>query len=125
MLNEPFDQKELQLAKSKFEALRRDMGSSDMELIILGKDLEIKRLPVLQTILSSQLERGIFEKIQKEYTEFLRQELKNTSIVIEVSYQEETKKKRPFTSKEKYEYMVKENPAIKELKTRLGLDFEF
>ena len=39
--------------------------------------------------------------------------------------QENNKEKVPYTNKDKYEQMTKENPKLQSLKKKLGLDFDF
>ena len=38
---------------------------------------------------------------------------------------EDPKKDKIFTSKDKYDFMVKEQPLLQKLKDKLGLDFEY
>ncbi len=75
--------------------------------------------------LSSSLEISILERLEQGIVQFFRKELKNSLIQLQKEVSEQEKSKKLYTSKEKYDYMVEQNPALKDLKERLGLDFEF
>ncbi len=75
--------------------------------------------------LSSSLEISILERLEQGIVQFFRIKLKNSMIQLQKEVSEQEKSKKLYTSKEKYDYMVEQNPALKDLKERLGLDFEF
>lgn len=52
----------------------------------------------------------------------LRQNLKNTNIVMRVRITEDNEKNLAYTNKEKYELMLKLNPHIQKLKDEFGLE---
>ncbi|MDH5609173.1 MAG: hypothetical protein OEY56_06810, partial [Cyclobacteriaceae bacterium] len=58
-------------------------------------------------------------------TAFLRAELKNDFIRMSHEVKEGETVKKLYTSSDKYDYMVTQNPQLKELKEQLGLDFEY
>ncbi len=56
---------------------------------------------------------------------FLKEQLDNRSIYIEIVLaKEEKQEKTYYTNKDKFEAMATENPALNELKMKLGLDIE-
>ena len=56
----------------------------------------------------------------------LRNKLQNDTIEVITRIQEKTNEERiPYTNKDKYEQMTKENPKLQNLKEKLGLDFDF
>lgn len=64
----------------------------------------------------------MLNNIKSELTTFLREKLKNNTIILtgEVNVTED--KKVIYTSREKFEYLAEKNPILNELKDRLGLD---
>ena len=56
---------------------------------------------------------------------FLRSALKNDHINLKKEVRKEAAQQKLYTSSDKYEYLVKKNPKLKDLKDKLGLDFEF
>jgi len=93
------------------------------------KNTMLNNLPALKEnyhveaqVYNPQQEQALKDEIIS-LSEFLRKELKNTSIVIDVSITEENTKKLAYTDKEKFDLMVSKNENInslvKEFKLRL------
>ncbi len=103
--------------------MRPDAG--DTEKLILGREVKKGEQYEALIFLSSELEASFLDKFETELIQFLRRELCNDYLSInkQVAQQEETRKL--YTSKDIYEYMVKQNPKLAELKDKLGLDFDY
>ena len=56
-----------------------------------------------------------------EILSFLRTQLKNTRIQMQVRIDEANQKHLAYTSAEKYEHLLKINPLLEDLKTEFGL----
>jgi DNA polymerase-3 subunit gamma/tau len=63
------------------------------------------------------------EREQGPLLNFLREKLKNYSIELKISVNEESAKKYAFTPEEKYEKLKEKNPAIELLRKEFDLDF--
>lgn len=63
------------------------------------------------------------EREQGPLLNFLREKLRNHSIVLKISVNEESAKKYAFTPEEKYEKLREKNPAIELLRKEFDLDF--
>ncbi len=96
-----------------------------MEQLVLNRPIRKMDDTKLMISLASPLEVNILEKAEQGIVLYLRTELRNSKILIENEVQEQEVSKKLYTSKDKYEYMVGINPALKEMKERLGLDFEY
>lgn len=59
-----------------------------------------------------------------ELVQYLRQKLNNYSIVISTKIVPGSQKVDPYSAEEKYQYMLKKNPNLAELRKRLDLDIE-
>lgn len=62
------------------------------------------------------------ERAQHPLMEFLRKSLKNYSLKLEITVNEEVSKKYAFTTQEKYEKLKEKNPNIEVLRKTFGLD---
>ncbi|MDR0231565.1 MAG: DNA polymerase III subunit gamma/tau [Dysgonamonadaceae bacterium] len=93
------------------------------------KNTMLNNLPALKEnyrievlVYNPQQEQALKDEIIS-LAEFLRKELKNTSIIIDVSITEENTKKLAYTDKEKFELLVSKNESlsslVKEFKLRL------
>ncbi len=74
-------------------------------------------------VLNKSQEQEIL-KIHDELLAYLRANLKNPNIKIEIAHSEEDiKSDKPYTDKEKFEYFEKKYPLLNEIKKQLDLDF--
>ncbi|MFK7954442.1 MAG: hypothetical protein AB8B73_16435 [Ekhidna sp.] len=75
--------------------------------------------------LSSQLEGSFLDKFETELIQYIRTELKNDHISLKRDIAQLAEVNKLYTSKDIYEHMIEKNPALKDLKDRLGLDFDY
>lgn len=122
MTNE-FSEEDLQAAWSKFQNL--DVERSSTEASVVKRKVRKLDGAEIEVGLTSSLEITIFERIELQAVSFLRKELQNDRIAIIKQVEEAEETKKLYTSKDIYEYMVQVNPAIQNLKEKLGLDFEY
>ena len=124
-LSEEFTDDDLQETWVAFRSKRIEEKAGDMELLVLNRPIKKADENKLLISLASPLEVSILEKAEQNIVLYLRTELRNTKILIENEVLEQEISKKLYTSKDKFEYMVGINPALKEMKERLGLDFEY
>lgn len=108
-----------------FKEERIKKGASDTEKLVLNRKLSKAGEHQVKIFLESQLEISILEKFEAELIRFFRKNLNNSLIQLEKEVSEQDESKQLYTSKEKFEYMARQNPALRALKDRLGLDFEY
>lgn len=76
--------------------------------------------------ITSKLEESFTARFEQELTLFLRKELKNSEIVLKWTLNEVVdEKKKLYTGQDKFEALAEQNPLLRELKDRLGLDYDF
>ncbi len=112
-------------AWNRFKENRLNQGASDTEKLVLNRELIKSGDHEVKILLESQLEISILEKFESLLIQHLRKELDNTKIQIEKEVSDQVVTKNLYTSREKFEYMAQQNPALVEFKERLGLDFDF
>ena len=122
--NEAFTEGELQEAWKNFIELRKKKVVSEMEQLILTRQITKKDMNAL-IVLNSSLELAILDRIEVELVNFLRETLSNDQLIVHKEVKEDPKKDKLYTSKDKYDFMVKEQPLLQKLKDKLGLDFEY
>ncbi len=121
---EPFTEKDLQNSWKAFGENWKNI--SDTDKLILNRTIKKGKGHVVVLELASQLEVSFVEKREVDLVQFLISDLKNDHIVLRKEViKEQNDNKKLYTSKDIYEYMVKENPHLQELKDRLGLDFDY
>lgn len=122
---EAFDEEALQKSWIEFREICQKNGVSDTEMLVLNRTVEKSGENDVLIHLASALETSILERLEQNIVQHFRKSLKNTLILLKRDVSEQEKSRKLYTSKEKYDYMVEQNPALKDLKDRLGLDFEF
>jgi DNA polymerase-3 subunit gamma/tau len=79
----------------------------------------------VELVFSNQAQQDDFVKnLKQEMTEFLRNELRNDNISIEMVISETEQKNLLYTEEDKFRHMVTKNPALGKLKQQMNLDFE-
>ncbi len=121
----PFTNEQVQELWASFKKERLENGASDTEKLVLDRRLERTDEDVITIYLESQLEISILEKCEQDLSQYLKKHLDNTVFHIRKEVTEIKSTKNLYTSREKFEYMVQQNPALQELKDKLGLDFDY
>ena len=76
--------------------------------------------------LNNPIEEPFLQGIRTSLIAYLRDKMSNSSLLV-IGIMREADATRPmiYTNKEKFEYLLDKNPAIKELKERFGLDADY
>ena len=121
-----FDNEQLQKVWKDYVNQQKEKEKSnfattlDMNEPVLLEDCKI------EIQISNKSQEVVIEKEKIDLHEFLRNKLQNDTIEVITKIQEKTDEERiPYTNKDKYEQMAKENPKLQNLKEKLGLDFDF
>ena len=113
----------MQAAWLKLKEIKQNTG--DKEKIITTKKIEKSGEHNVKIFLSNRLETSFLEKVEKDVIQYLRKELDNDFIDIEKEVTQVGEIKKLYTSNDIYAYMVEQNPKLKDLKEKLGLDFDY
>jgi len=118
-----FNDEDLQRVWKSFGDSRKEAGDTDK--LILNREVEKGDEHQVIIHLASQLEVSFLEKLEVDLIQHLRTELENDHITLKREIMQEEESKKLYTSKDIFDHMVKENPNLKDLKDRLGLDFDY
>ncbi|WP_064196356.1 MULTISPECIES: DNA polymerase III subunit gamma/tau [Emticicia] len=118
--NEPFTFEAAQQALFAFA------NESDLETlrVMLKRDFELNDT-TFHLHLDNQIQMDTLTQIKQDLATFLRQRLRNVSIQITAEMLETISERRPYTAQEKFEYLANKNPALYELREKLGLELVF
>lgn len=75
--------------------------------------------------LKNPIEVDGIEKIKSDLLNFIRKRFQNKSIQLQHQVNIEQAAERPYTPKEKFEAMLKVNPALGKLRDTFGLDTDY
>lgn len=108
-----------------FRSQKESSNTGEMERLILKRNIRLVSANAIEIELNSSLELSILERFEQELITFLRNHLENDVFELKKTVKEDKQEKKLYTSTDKFNYMAEKNPALRKLKDKLGLDFEF
>ena len=119
--NQNLDKKSL---KSFLDEYIKIKNISNSKLSVLNKEFTIDKNEI-SIKLGSDLENEIFEDLKNDLLLKIKSHFKNQEIRFKISIDKKKKSKKLYTGKEKFEFLMKNNKEIKNLKNQFNLDYEF
>ena len=119
--NQNLDKKSL---KSFLDEYIKIKNISNSKLSVLNKEFTIDKNEI-SIKLGSDLENEIFEDLKNDLLLKIKGNFKNKEIKFKISIDKKKKSKKLYTGKEKFEFLMKNNKEIKNLKNQFNLDYEF
>jgi hypothetical protein len=120
--DETFTTEQLQQVWNEFAEQRRKYQA---EYQMLKQPFELRNNQIV-VLLHSPVQETMLNGVRLELGTLLREKLRNNSIQLLGEFVKEGEQKKAiYTNRDKFEYLMEKNPALKELKERFGLDAEF
>jgi DNA polymerase-3 subunit gamma/tau len=92
--------------------------------ILTSRKPVLKEDSVIDLVLYNKVEDLSFQPKKPDLLDFLRTELRNFKISVNVIIEENGDVSKPYTADEKYRAMIAKNPTLKDLKDKLDLEVE-
>jgi DNA polymerase-3 subunit gamma/tau len=121
LLREQFTLEDLKLGWAAFAEQRRHLQA---EYLVLQNDFVLEDTTIVLQLLNP-VQETLLNGLKSELTAFLRERLRNGAILIKGQIVQTQGKKTIYTAREKFDHLAEKNPALRELKDRLGLDTDF
>jgi len=80
---------------------------------------------VITVLLNNPIEEPMLQGMKSDLVGYLREKLNNSTLQVEGEMQQNNTKRKAYTNKEKFDYLVEKNPLLKELQEKLGLDPDY
>ncbi|MBA4849190.1 DNA polymerase III subunit gamma/tau [Emticicia sp. BO119] len=93
--------------------------------VMLKRDFDLVDGHILKLRLDNQVQMDLLTQMKQDLAVYLRQQLQNSSIQIASEIVENQQERRPYTAQEKFEFLANKNPALWDLKEKLGMDLVF
>jgi DNA polymerase-3 subunit gamma/tau len=121
--DQSFTDEQLRTAWNDYAEQRKKFQA---EYQMLSQPFQVRNNQIVVTLLSP-VHETMLNNVKAEIATYLRDRLKNSTIQIvgELKEPEEGDKKIYYTARDKFDYLVEKNPALREMKDRLGLDPDF
>ena len=120
--NSKFDQKSLEQSWKKFQTKISNSGRKNLESILSISTPKLKEKDKIEYTLTNNTSRLELNKNKNELIDFLKKDLKNDNISIEVKVNKLKEKKFIYTPTEKYDKLKKLNPNIETLRKEFKLN---
>ena len=120
--NSKFDQKSLEQSWKKFQTKISNSGRKNLESILSISNPELKENNKVEYTLTNNTSRLELNKNKNELIDFLKKDLENDNISIEVKVNKLKEKKFIYTPTEKYDKLKKLNPNIETLRKEFKLN---
>lgn len=119
-----YSEEQLQNFYSEFIGLIKKRNTPRVLATLQHKQPRIIQPEQLELSMDNALQVEYFEEIKVELTRYLREKLNNHHLRIVTKIEEQSETKLPYSAEERYQYLLKKNPALAELRKRLNLDIE-
>lgn len=119
-----FSQANLEKAWSEF-ATSIEKESVNLYVTLTSRTPELKDNFLVVFLVDNAIQADDIQERKRELLGFLRKELNNASINLEVEISETVIEKRAYTPVEKFQKLTEKNPAMHSLKQKLDLDFNY
>ncbi len=121
LLNESVTAAELERVWQEFTTQRKSQPA-EFQLLSRGYRWDGQNLHVE---LTNPVEEMLLETLKTDLLGWLREQLRNQSLNLQVTLRANENKKVVYTNREKFDYLLQQYPYLQELKERLGLDPDF
>ncbi|HHL52480.1 MAG TPA: hypothetical protein ENJ39_03820 [Flammeovirgaceae bacterium] len=119
----PFTYEDLQACWQDYLVKQKEAGR-DKVVTLLKEPYELQDNKVALK-LANEVLHITFNEIKAELQQYLRQKLKNGTIVLEATVTEIEDEQMIYTNREKFDYLKKKYPALQKLQDELGLDPDY
>lgn len=113
-----------EMLKDAWNALLESLNDRPAVYQVLAQDFKRKEYDIVLT-LSNPVQESLIAPLRSDLDTFLRTRLNNSRLRVTWELGEVTHEQLLYGSREKFEHLVKKNPALKELKDRFNLDPDF
>ena len=91
---------------------------------MLIQPTEIRGHQIVIQLLST-VQETMLNNFKSDLIGYLRERLRNNAILVIGELREAEEKQMLYTPRDKFEYLLEKNPALKKMRDRLGLDPDF
>jgi DNA polymerase-3 subunit gamma/tau len=120
-VNKPFTLDQL---KRELHTFADSRNNATIE-VMLKREFNLVEGHILKLRLDNQVQMDLLTQMKQDLAVYLRQQLQNNTIQIASEIVESQIERRPYTAQEKFEYLANKNPALWDLKEKLGMDLVF
>ncbi len=122
---DPFSQEKLEILWKEYADLVRSKTKESFYSTLTIRQPQVLENNTILYRIDNSVQKMDFEREQTELMEFLRKNLNNFSVKLELEINKTAEKNNFYTDGDKLTAMAEHNPVLKDLVSKLGLDVEF
>jgi DNA polymerase-3 subunit gamma/tau len=124
-LNKPFNLEELKNYWMQFAEKFKAEGKSSEYIILANREIKLEEDFTIKLQLDNLVQIDQLNSFKPEMLDFLRKNLGNSLIMLEISVLDKPVERKPYSQSEKLNHMIEKYPFVADLKKRLGLDMDY
>lgn len=122
----PFTYDDLKMAWRKYAYKAKEKGQDTLYSAMIQRDPVRKEGNLYEHFVDNHIQQNFFNQNLGDVMHFLRSELRNWSIALEIAIESESSSSKSlYSGKDKFEDMAKRNPHLNTLKQKFKLNIEF
>lgn len=119
-----FAKEDLMAAWTEYAETLKNAGK-DSEFNIMNNKMQLSENFLIEIHIRNKVEEDILDRFKADLLTYLRNKLSNNQIKISTILKNNITRKTLYTNTDKFDYLAKKNPVLRDLKSRLGLDTDF
>jgi DNA polymerase III subunit gamma/tau len=123
--NTPFTQESLENAWNKYANDLKAKGKFNLSTTLLNKKPLLKGASIIEFTINNKTLEEIINENKTSFLDFLRKELNNYSIQLELKMTTLEDKTNLYTATDRYKFLLEKNPQLEKLRQTFDLDLEF
>jgi len=124
LINEPVTEADVHRAVKKYAEVKNQNKQFQAYTMFSGQLVKFNN-STITILLNNEAQLHTYTEIKQEFLDYIRTELKNNLIQVEVDEHKDSTVKKALTPSEKFNLMAAKNPLLLELRKRLDLDPTF
>ena len=108
-----------------YSEMMREDGKTNLYVTLSSFSPNLENERIIRLKISNDAQQKIIDENKIELLDYLRTNLQNDFVEIRTELTEEIKNNLPYTSNDKFTKMIEENPSLKILQQKLGLDPDY
>jgi DNA polymerase-3 subunit gamma/tau len=120
---DPFELEDLKaLWKEYIDQLKKERKLNIASILSMN-NIELENTDQILFTVANEMNKVEVNREMEQLLPFIRKRLNNFAIQIKLSVSENVKEETVYSPTEKYQYLLKLNPALEDLKNKFDLDF--
>ena len=120
-----FTEQEMRNFWKDYSERMRESGKTNLYVTLSSFSPNLENERIIKLKISNDAQQKILDENKTELLDFLRKNLKNDFVEIHTQLTEEIYRNVPYTTEDKFKKMIEENPSLKILQQKLGLDPDY